>query len=453
MDFLGIVLSLVLLIILVYRGVSILIVSPLMAMLAVLFSNDMPMIMAWTGPLMTATAGFIRDYFPVFLVGAIFGLLMSTSGCAKIIALWISKFIGAKRACMAVIIASFLLVYGGVSVFVVVFAVLPIAENIFLANNMPRRLIPSAIIAGAMPAYAAPGAAQFINTIPIPFFNTTIYSGFISGVIATVFWIAISIFYMENQIKKACQSEKISSTQNSAEAVEDRTKQPQKKSPSTLQSIFPILLVVVLNYIFTVCFELPSVKLYFAPFGGVQGIWPITISLSLTIVFMLILLRSYLVQPLKDISRGAADSLLPIFNTAIQVGYGGVIKQLSAFATIKVGLLALAGPKLVLMALIAAMIAGMVGSASGGTGIVMQVFSTEFIQIAQLYNISNDVMHRVIVFGANILGTLPHSGLIITLLGICGLTHRESYKQIFVVSVVFPFFATLVLLLSLYIGL
>lgn len=449
MDFLGIFLSLVLLIILVYRGVSILIVSPLMAMLAVLFSKDMPILVAWTGPLMTATAGFVRDYFPVFLVGAIFGLLMSTSGSAKIIALWILKFIGAKHACMAVIIASFLLVYGGVSVFVVVFAVLPIAENIFSANNMPRRLIPATILAGAMPAYSAPGAAQFINTIPIPFFDTTIYSGFITGTIATIFWIIISIIYMGYQVKKnhkVCEealTQKIDNTQNLSE----------KKDPPTLVAVTPILLVIIFNYIFTIVFEQSKVKTYFAPFGGVQGIWPITVSLSITIVIMLLLLRHYLSQPLKDISKGASDSLLPIFNTAIQVGYGGVIKQLTAFATIKLTLLALAGPKLILMTFIAAIIAGMVGSASGGTGIVMQVFSTEFIQIAQLYDLSSDNMHRVIIFGANILGTLPHSGLIITLLGICGLTHKESYKQIFVVSVVFPFLATLILLLSVYIGL
>lgn len=449
MDFFGIFLSLVLLIILVYRGVSILIVSPLMAMLAVLFSNDMPILMAWTGPLMTATAGFIRDYFPVFLVGAIFGLLMSSSGSAKIIALWILKFIGAKHACMAVVIASFLLVYGGVSVFVVVFAVLPIAENIFLANNMPRRLIPATILAGAMPAYSAPGAAQFINTIPIPFLDTTIYSGFITGTIATFFWIIISIIYMGYQVKKSHKfcGEVLTQTINDTENLSG------KKTPSTLLALTPILFVIILNYIFTIMFEQPQVKNYFAPFGGVQGIWPITISLSITIVIMLLLLRHYLSQPLKDLSKGASDSLLPIFNTAIQVGYGGVIKQLSAFATIKLTLLALAGPKLILMTFIAAIIAGMVGSASGGTGIVMQVFSTEFIQIAQLYDLSKDNMHRVIIFGANILGTLPHSGLIITLLGICGLTHRESYKQIFVISVVFPFLATLILLLSVYIGL
>lgn len=446
MDFFGIILSLILLIILVYRGVSILVVSPLMAMLAVLFTGDMPMISAWTGPLMSATAGFIKDYFPVFLVGAIFGLLMSTSGCARIIALWISRFIGEKHACAAVIIASFLLVYGGVSVFVVVFAVLPIAENIFQNNHFPRRLIPAAIMAGAMPAYAAPGAAQFLNTIPIPVFGTTIYSGFVSGTIATVFWIALSIIYMSKQIKKHAQHER-------SLTVIDEEKVKQSVFPSTLNALLPIILVVVLNLILTISFEQESVKNYFAPHGGVKGIWAITISLTITIAIMLITLRGYLIQPFKDISRGAADSLLPIFNTAIQVGYGGVIKQLSAFASIKLFLLSLIGPKLLIMALTGALIAGVVGSASGGTGIVMQVFGDEFLQIANEYNISHDSMHRAIIFGANICGTFPHSGLIITLLGVCGLSHRESYKQIFVVSAIFPLLATFVLLVCIAIGL
>lgn len=449
MEFLGIVLSLILLIILVYRGISILIVAPLMAMLAVAFCNDMPIITAWTGPLMSATAKFIQDYFPVFLVGAIFGLLMSSSGAAKTIALWISKFLGAKDACTAIIIASFLLVYGGVSVFVVVFAVLPIAENIFEKNKLPRHLIPAAILAGAMPAYGAPGAAQFINTIPIPFLETTIYSGFLSGIFATIFWIIISIFYMRREVKKSLSIEQL----NEPNASKNQENLFNTKLPGIWASLFPIMLVIIFNVIFTGYFSNSSVIEYFASYGGVQGIWPITISISLTIVIMIILLRNYLIHPLKDISKGAADSLLPIFNTAIQVGYGGVIKKLSAFASIKIILLSMVIPKLLLIAVISAIIAGMVGSASGGTGIVMQVFGDEFLDIAKVYNISNDNMHRIIIFGANSLGTLPHSGLVITLLGICKLTHRESYKQIFVVSVFFSFLATLILFLFLLIGL
>lgn len=450
MDFLGIILSLLLLIILIYRGVSVLVVSPLMAMLAVLFCGDMPLIVAWTGPLMSATAKFIEHYFPVFLVGAVFGLLMSTSGCAKVIAALISKRLGSKHACVAVIAASFILVYGGVSVYVVVFAALPIAENIFAANRLPRRLIPAAIVAGAMPAYAAPGAAQFINTIPIPIFGTTIYSGFISGMIATGFWIALSILYMRREVTKSLLTNEFNSP-NDQRVVEDTDK---RELPPFYLAILPILLVIVFNFILTIYFEQQSVKDYYTEFGGVQGIWAITISLSITLVIMLILLRKYFKQPIIDITKGAADSLLPIFNTAVQVGYGGVIKSLSAFMVIKIMLLSLMAiiPKLAVMALTAALIAGIVGSASGGTGIVMEVFGDEFLEIGQQYNIANASMHRAIIFGANILGTLPHSGLIITLLLVCGLSHRETYKQIFIVSVAFPLLATLLLLLCIFIG-
>ena len=437
----GVVLSLLLLVVMVYRGVSILVVSPLMAMLAVWFSGDMPVITAWTGPLMTATGDFIRAYFPVFLVGAIFGALMSATGAAREIALWISAKMGAKNAMLAVILASFLLVYGGVSVFVVVFAILPIAENIFQANDFPRRLIPGAIISGAMPAYAAPGAAQFINTIPIPLFGTTIYSGMVGGTIATVLWILLCVFYMNRQVARARQSgEGYGETGGRVRAGEER-------APSVFCAFLPLVCVVSGNAVLTLWFGSGHLQEYFEPHGGIEGIWPITISLSLTIVLMIVLFRRYLRAPIAEISRGAADSLLPIFNTAIQVGYGGVIKKLAVFGTIKFALLALPGPKLAVIGGATAVIAGIVGSASGGTGIAVQAFGQDFLEIARQHNLSLDVMHRVMMFGANILGTLPHSGFVITLLGVCGLSHRQSYKDIFVASVIFPFVSALALVM------
>ncbi|HFO2954990.1 TPA: GntP family permease, partial [Escherichia coli] len=133
----GLIISLILLIYLIYRGFPVLIVSPLMAMLAVFMGSDIPVFYSWTGPFMDSVVSFISAYFPIFLVGAVFGTLMNASGAALTIAHFISDKMGEKRAIIAVIIASFLLTYGGISVFVVVFAVLPIARTIFIKSNYP----------------------------------------------------------------------------------------------------------------------------------------------------------------------------------------------------------------------------------------------------------------------------------------------------------------------------
>lgn len=442
MEVLGIIISLVLLIFLVYRGVSILIVSPLMAMLVALFSQNVNTLDAWTGILMTGTATFIRDYYPVFLVGAIFGMLMKMSNAALVISLWLSNRFGNKYAVFAVTASSFLLVYGGVSVYVVVFVILPIAENIFKNSGIPYYLIPAVILSGAMPAYVAPGAAQFVNTIPIQLLGTDIYSGMTMGVLGVAGWLVLGVFYILHLIKPY-----------TAEQVSESQFDNKKNMPSTKLAFVPILLVIVGNYLLTQLSYLTVVVDYFKPYGGVNGIWPMTISISMTIVMILILFSSYIVDKLVTLSRGASDSLPPVFNTGVQVGYGAVIKNLSVFATIKSILLVINIPSSLLIILSAGIVAGIVGSAAGGTGILMQAFGHELIVLAENSQISMANLHRLLMFGANILGTLPHSGLIITLLSVCHLTHRKSYKTIFIVSCLFPFIITLLLILLLHLGL
>ena len=97
----GLILSLVLLIYLIYRGVPVLIVSPLMAMLAVLLGSEIPVLYSWTGPFMQSVVGFVAAYFPIFLVGAIFGTLMNASGAALTIAQFISQAMGPQKAILA----------------------------------------------------------------------------------------------------------------------------------------------------------------------------------------------------------------------------------------------------------------------------------------------------------------------------------------------------------------
>lgn len=432
---LGILISLILLIILIYRGVSVFIVSPLAAMLAVYLTTDLPLMPAWTGPFMEATAGFVAAYFPVFLVGAIFGTVMSATGAAIVIAHYISNKLGSKHAMFAVIFASFILTYGGISVFVVVFAMLPIANSIFIRNNIPRHLIPSAICAGGLSAYVAPGSAQFLNTIPILTLNTTIYSGALVGTIGVVIWFFLAVKHMNYLVKKA--KEKGEGYGDIVDHVEQ-----DEEQGSVLFAFLPILLVIVGNIGLTYYFSQQNVIDYYLEYGGTNGIWPITISIFFAIILAILLHWKKFKNKIATLSKGAQDSLAPIFNTATQVGFGGVIKSLPAFLAIEVAIFSIKAPLLISVAIGTALIAGIVGSTSGGVAIAMVAFGQNWADMAIAQGISLGVLHRVILFGASMLDTLPHSGFIITVLNVCGLTHKQSYKNLFIVTCLFPMIST-----------
>ena len=145
---LGIILSLVLLMYLAYRGITVLILAPLLALLAAMFSN-LPLMATYTHVFMPNLAAYLKTFFPVFLLGAIFGKVMEDSGSAKAIALAIAEKVGKERAILAVVLACGILTYGGVSLFVVAFAVYPIAAHLFREAGTPKFLIPGAIALGS----------------------------------------------------------------------------------------------------------------------------------------------------------------------------------------------------------------------------------------------------------------------------------------------------------------
>ncbi len=185
---LGIALSLVLLMWLAYRGITVLLLAPLLALLAVLLDGDVRLLATYTQVFMAALGGFVIRYFPLFLLGAIFGRLMNDSGSAEAIARAIVARVGARRAITAVVMSCAVLTYGGVSVFVVAFAVYPIADTLFRQAQIPKRLIPAAIVLGAatFTMTAAPGTPSIQNALPMPYFGTDLFAAPAMGLVASV---------------------------------------------------------------------------------------------------------------------------------------------------------------------------------------------------------------------------------------------------------------------------
>ncbi|GAF54026.1 LOW QUALITY PROTEIN: D-beta-hydroxybutyrate permease [Psychrobacter sp. JCM 18900] len=450
MSIFAIFLSLSLLIYFAYRGVSVLVLAPLLAILAVVLSGDSSQTMGiYTEVFMQGLGGFAVKYFPLFILGAIFGKLMEDSGYAYSIAHNIVDKLGDKHALLAVVLACSILTYGGVSAFVVTFAIYPIAAALFKQTNIPKRLIPGAICIGALTLTmtALPGSPAIHNVIPMPYFKTDAFAAPSLGIIArscAEVCCGIAKRVLQVQIMKVMEIIRM-------------------KKSLTQVSTYPILArIIAYSHCDSrqLCFlknynTLMEQQLLSRKFGGVAlssviGIWAIILSLFLACMFVIASSFKRIDSVAESLNKGATGSLLPIFNTASEVGYGSVIATLAGFAIIKQSLMGISpGNPLISEAIMINVLAGITGSASGGLGIALEIMGASYMQLAEQYNIDPELMHRIASLASGGLDSLPHNGAIITMLTICGLTHRESYKDIFATAVVIPLIAlTLVIILG-----
>lgn len=469
---LGIMLSLGLLMYLAYRGISVLILAPLLALLAVAVGGDSPLLATYTQVFMKSAGGYVMTYFPLFLLGALFGKLMDDSGSAEAIARWIVARTGPERAILAVVLACGILTYGGVSLFVVAFAVFPIALALFRESDVPKRLIPGAIALGSFTftMTALPGTPAIQNLIPMPYFGTDAFAAPILGIIAGLIMFALGTLWLTRRHHAArARGEGFlpdgpAPRSLGAMAVPGRSGQTGEadvgdparpaRVPSVAIAFLPILLVVGLNYGLSnvVIPALDTGYLAEPEYGAttvdkVKGIWAIIVALVVSCAVILAL--HWRAMDARDsVNKGAMGSLLPIFNTASEVGYGAVIASLAAFAILRDAVLGLSPDNpLISLAVAVNVLAGITGSASGGMSIALETLGQTYSEMGAATGISGELMHRVTSISSGGFDALPHNGAVITLLAICGLTHRESYFDIFVVAVCIPVAALVTIIL------
>jgi H+/gluconate symporter-like permease len=462
---LGVLAALGLLIFLAYRGVSVLLLGPAMALLAAVFAADTPLMASYTQVFMRAAGDFIVQFFPLFLLGAVFGKLMEDSGSAEAIAQGIVRRLGASQALLAVVLACAVLTYGGVSLFVVAFAVYPIAVALFRAADLPKRLMPATIALGAFTftMTALPGTPAIQNAIPMPFFGTTPFAAPGLGLLAAAVMALLGHAWLQRRAaharaagegygEHAEQTARFDKTQRELCAGEGfdvslvGAESPPRGLPPFLLALSPILAVVGLNYAFS-AHLVPAMDTGYlaqARFGSthgdaVRGVWSLIGSLVIACLLLSALCWRRLAAPLRTLNDGANAAVLPIFNTASLVGFGAVIAGLPAFGLIRGSVEDLgAGNPLVSLALAVNLLAGVTGSASGGMSIALQALGADYLTLARQAGIAPEVLHRVTTVATGGLDSLPHNGAVVTLLAICGLTHRQSYRDIFMVATLFP---------------
>src|SRR6516164_3949374 len=197
MGFIGILLALGVLIWLAYRGWSVLLLAPAVALIAAAVARE-PLLARWTQTFMGSAAQFLAQFFPLFLLGALFGKLMDDSGSIDAIARFMTERLGPQRAILAVVLAGAIVTYGGVSLFVAFFVLAPMAHALFQSANIPQRLMPAAIALGTstFTMSALPGTPSIQNTIPMPFFGTTPFAAPGLGIVASLIMLGFGLWWL-----------------------------------------------------------------------------------------------------------------------------------------------------------------------------------------------------------------------------------------------------------------
>lgn len=439
---LGIVLSLALLVGLAYRGISVLMLAPLAALLACLLSPESPLMASYTQVFMQALGEFAMAYLPLFLLGAVFGKLMEASGAARSLALRVAETLGPSHAIAAVVLSCALLTYGGVSLFVVAFAVQPIASAVFQRAKLPNELVPATIALGAFTftMTAMPGTPAIQNAIPMPHFGTTPFAAPGLGVLASLIMLTLGLIWLGHRARQLGPAMAAATDAAPAPAA------PEASDIPMWQALLPIVIVIVANYALVTWFWPSRDTSYLAAtrYGAthlqnVAGLWSVIGALCIAILATVGLHRHRL-PTLKDtLEQGTAASLMPLMSTASLVGYGAVVASLPGFALVRDAVMGIApGQPLISVSIAVNLLAGITGSASGGMSIALEALGPQWLASAQAIGMSPDLLHRVVTIATGVLDTLPHNGAIVTLLSICGLTHKQAYRDIFIVAMLFP---------------
>jgi H+/gluconate symporter-like permease len=424
-----------------YRGFSVILFAPVAALGAVLLTDPALVPPVFTGLFMDKMVGFIKNYFPVFLLGATFGKVIELSGFSKSIVTMVIQLVGRERAMLSIVLVGALLTYGGVSLFVVVFAVYPFAAEMFRQSNIPKRLIPATIALSALSFTmdALPGTPQIQNIIPTTFFGTNTWAAPILGTLGSLFTLIIGVTYLEWRRRKAAGEGYGTGHRNEPVPIHD------KELPHPAIAISPLIVVGVSNLVLTRLIpvyygnsfdlSLPGLaKPIPTNVTSVVAIWAVEGALLLGIFTVLIFAWRPVTERFAEGTQAAvAGSLLAAMNTASEYGFGAVIAALPGFVVIADLLRAIPNP-LLNEAITVNVLAGITGSASGGMSIALAAMAEDFKAAADAAGIPYEVMHRVASMASGGMDSLPHNGAVITLLAVTGLTHREAYGDIFAIT-------------------
>ena len=465
MGMLGILAGLGVLVWLAYRGWSVLLLAPICAMIAAAMAGE-PLLANWTQTFMSNAAGFVAQFFPIFLLGALFGKLMEASGSIEVIAGWLVERLGERRAILAIVLAGAFVTYGGVSLFVAFFVLAPMSHALFKAANIPHRLMPAAIALGTstFTMSAMPGTPAIQIAIPMPFFGSNPFAAPGRGLIASAIMLGLGLSWLgwaERRARRAGEGYSYEGVaEPSAAAVDDTVREratvarefdPSEitrgghstSSPPFAIAALPLFVVIAVNLVMSFA-VLPRIDAGFlseprwgsTSLTAVSGVWSVIVALTAANVVLIAINARRLPKLRETMGSGLNAAALPILSVASLVGFGAVVAALPAIEAVKDWVLGIEGGPLVSLALATNILAALTGSASGGLTIALDALAPTYMQLAHQTDLDPALLHRVAVIGAGTLDSLPHNGAVVTLLAVCGTTHKDGYFHIVMTAIV-----------------
>ncbi len=433
----GIILGLILLVVLAYKGHSIIWVAPFCAVLVALLSG-MNLLAAYLEDYIGGTAGYIVSWFPAFFLGAVYGKIMDLTGSARSLANKLVSLIGSKYAILAVVLPCLLMTYGGISLFVVVFVIYPMGYAIYREADLPRTLLPGAIAFGAfgITMTCIPGTPQIQNIIPTTYYGTTAAAAPVMGLIGALMIAVPGYIYLEWRARKAKKlGQHFVADPKQAEVAENTIEQPKWH---WLSGLVPLLVVVLMLNVLPGLLKNHGI----ADWTSSQAI---VVALLGGIVVACLMNVHQAKTLMPAINQGANGSLTAIMNTACAVGFGSVVKVVPGFALLKTAMLNMPGSILFSEAVAVNVLAGATGSASGGMSIALEALGPQYLEKAAQIGMDPAYLHRIASLASGGLDTLPHNGAVLTLLAVSNCKHKESYLDICVTSCIIPVIVSLVL--------
>lgn len=417
----GIIVGLGLLIKLVMKGVNIFIIA-IVCSAVVALTGGIDLYEALKGNYMEGFVGFFKSNFLIFLTGTLMGKMMEITNGAKAIAKMIVGILGKDKALISIPLACGILGYGGVSVFVVSFAVFPIALEVFKEADLPRRFIPAALTFGCSTfAMVAPGAPQIQNAIPAEALGTDIMAGAVNGFISCGFILVLGCIILYKMVAK----EKAKGAHFVAKSMDKF--HDEGKLPNGIITLIPLVVSILLI----------NIKIDGKPIA------PIETGVFVGACLVFILLNKYQDNSkiMDNVGEACKTSIFSISNTCAVVAFGSVVKATIAFPVIVEAMVNIPGPAVMGAAVGTTVIAGVCGSASGGLGIAAPLLGPAFIA----KGVSAAALHRTMAISSAALDSLPHNGYIVTVTnGLCNESHKDAYMPIFWLTVVTPFLGSVV---------
>lgn len=405
MILLSIGIGFIILITLIVLKVSIVVAAPLSSIL-ILYLNNLNILEILNSQYLAGFAAFVQDYLFIFLLSAILGKIMEESEDAASIGEFVLNVLSYKYAAVGIFFASVLLSLGGISGFVLIFTIYPIAKSVFEEANLPKSLILAAIAGGTVVVgLPFPGSPQVHNLIMMDYLNTSALAGLSLGLVSISTGAAAAILYLRYRSISFL-------AKNNSNLSKSIFKKPDlSKALNFITAMLPLLTV----FIFLAVLSKDPVL---ALFLGV-------------IVSTIKNLRK--VNLLQILNESISNAVLPLMFAASAMGFGRVISSLPVFKDFLQTLLNLPLHPFLLVGLITNIAAGLLGSASGG---ILLTLSTVGENIAQLSD--PEKLHRITIIASTGLDTLPHNSSYLAMLAYTGLKFRESYFDYFIVTVIAP---------------